>query len=331
MPEVYFNNFQTTVAPGGYTAGSNILNVLSTSGITLSAGETTRLTLYTGSPEIAVILIVTTINSSTQFAVTAEGADVNASANDLVLNTLTVGGMNQIRADINSTGIYADLPTLALKSGIEYHATDVDFDFVYNGSLWVPFFRPSGQQVTLPINSNYAWVNQQTNTLVNNASVLINFPNQSSINLGARSRAISGFTTIDLGVRAPVWASASDQLWYGIGFMNSGSGKLITFSILYNGNYQLDISQWNSPTSFNTSVTHSDYRGGPFVYLRIKDDGVTDRFYYLSVDGQNWTLIYSESRTTFLTADTYIIHGLNFGTFASSLPVEYFHIVESNA
>ena len=41
--ERYFNGYQTTVAPGGYTSGSGVLNVLSTSGITLNAGDTCRL------------------------------------------------------------------------------------------------------------------------------------------------------------------------------------------------------------------------------------------------------------------------------------------------
>lgn len=91
MPEQSTNFARTTIALGGYTAGSLILNVLSTStgdGIQpFPVNPTFSVVLVdqvSGNPK--ALLEVTAINSPTQFAVTNNGLtpDVNMNAGDIV-------------------------------------------------------------------------------------------------------------------------------------------------------------------------------------------------------------------------------------------------------
>ncbi len=90
MAEQRANFGQTTVAGGGYTAGSGVLNVVSTSigsGLQpFSTSATFSVVIKdsgTGAPK--ALLEVTGINSPTQFAVTnSGGVDVNCSAGDIV-------------------------------------------------------------------------------------------------------------------------------------------------------------------------------------------------------------------------------------------------------
>jgi len=88
MSEQFANNCNTTVAAGGYTAASGVLNVASTAAPFPQVGDF-RIAIYDVSTGVLkVILKVTAINSSTQFAVTAEGTDAAANATDIVRGTI---------------------------------------------------------------------------------------------------------------------------------------------------------------------------------------------------------------------------------------------------
>ena len=101
MAEQFGNQCSTSIAIGGYTAGSGILNVLSTASPWPSTGtftvqlQNTQLTL----------LRVTAVNSGSQWAVTAEANDANATAETMVFGTiLSVAAFAQIKNDITGSG-----------------------------------------------------------------------------------------------------------------------------------------------------------------------------------------------------------------------------------
>lgn len=304
MPEIYFNNFATTVATGGYTAASGVLNVLSTTGITLSAGETARLSIYrvVGSVNtLIVILIATAVNSGTQFAVTAEGADANALATDNVINTLTVGGMNQIRSDISGVGTFADLPTLNLLAGMRYKTTDGPYEFVYNGSQWLPFI----EGILGAIPSTFTFVNQGSATQTTSAGYInLATPGDGGgTNLRVLTQAQPSTPyTLDTILSIPNIQPGSN-LTMGIGFRDSGSGKLSTLHIFYSGSPAIwQVNNWNSPTSYNTSP-FSGQQGaiasaGTF-FARLTNDGTTLGFWV--GDGLTWYEVYSVAVGSFIT------------------------------
>ena len=68
------------------------------------------------------------------------------------------------------------------------------------------------------------------------------------------------------------------------------------------------IDKWNTSTTWSgsTSGTARTSLSGAIKSLQIIDNG-TDKLYSISADGQNFTQIYSETRTTFLTASQYCI------------------------
>jgi hypothetical protein len=305
--ERYFNNYQTTVAPGGYTSGSGLLNVLSTSGITLNAGDTCRLSLYTGSPELVVILIVSAVNSGSQFAVTAEGTDVSASAGDLVLNTLTVGAMNQIRSDISLMGPYANLPSPGssfLIAGQRFKATDGPYEFIYDGTVWKPFVM--GYEGVLPIAGNFSWVNQGGATVVFTAGFgLITAPANSGTSLRLQVETLPSTPfTVDAQIAADNATSNNNAC--GLCLYDSGSGKVVTLHMVgpnvggtTPGEWQ--VIRWNNTGSFSGVQKTAGAAAAPLVlgFLSIEDDGTNLNFYIGY--GASKYLCYTEAVGAFIT------------------------------
>ncbi len=91
--EQYANNCIATVAAGGYTSGSGILNVDSTAAPWPQVGNFRLIITDVSRTTVKVILKVTAKNSATQWAVTAEGTDASASAGDLALGTVVTAGV----------------------------------------------------------------------------------------------------------------------------------------------------------------------------------------------------------------------------------------------
>jgi hypothetical protein len=327
--ERYFNNYQTTIANGGagYVAGSGVLNVLSTSGITLNAGDTARLSIYTGSPELVVILIASAVNSATQFAVTAEGSDLNANDGDLVLNTLTAGGMDQIRSDICMVGTRANLPSplsAFLVTGQRYVCTDCPYEFIYNGSAWDAFVF--GFAVTEPILSSFTEVNISGNTDItidaSHGGIAFNVASAGgNQNVGYLASAVpgSGGYYVDTAwYGMPTSANGTNGGFGGVGLSGGVSASASKFAVLSlgwenSGIFGLFEKEYNSTTSFNTNNANAQYLFfGPLVWMRVHDDGTTYRTWYISPNGQDWFQIYQQNRTTNFTPAYGIVGPLNY-------------------
>ena len=138
-PESYIDLASTTLT-AGYTAGSGVMVVASTSGFPSTNqfhftifDQTTNLPKAIGKATAIVTLTYTVVMS----------LDANANAGDFFVLTLGTGAMNQIRADQQGRGTYANLPTAGYTVGDMYHATDVPFDYYWDGSVWQPQERCS--------------------------------------------------------------------------------------------------------------------------------------------------------------------------------------------
>ncbi len=109
MSEQLYNYYSDLVAGGGYTAASGVLNIQgSTSGFTAPF----HIGIYNAAAPFALIVLlkVTGVNSSTQYAVTAETghnspADTSAAANSLVAGSITAAAMAQIKLDAFQRGV----------------------------------------------------------------------------------------------------------------------------------------------------------------------------------------------------------------------------------
>lgn len=310
MAERYFNNFSTTVAVGGYTAGSGVLNVGSTAGISLNSGDTCRLSVYDGSGNLVVILIASVVNSGTQFAVTAEGSDANALATYQVLNTLTVGGMNQIRSDINSVGPMASIPSSFQQKGQRYIATDSVFgEFIFDGSLWIPY--TAGLQMSPPLSGSFGTTvvgaNGTIDSFANSADGALLFKahrtSGSGDNLCAKMMAVPA-TPYTFRVRFYENTDLVASWIYGICLYDSGSGKFVTFGLCGTSISCWREVAWNSSTSasgvpFQSGQIGGTFRGG-LADIQLTDDG-SNRNWLVCADGHNQVAEYVEGNTTFLT------------------------------
>jgi hypothetical protein len=272
--EVYFNDFSTTVAIGGYTAGSGFLNVAATSPITIAAGDTTRLTIYDVSNNVVVILIATAVNSSTQFAVTAEGADANATAGQTVLNTLTVGAMDQIKADVGrSSGFYQTLTPL-----IAGDFSDVNF----NTGSGVVTNRVDN---TSPVNSTTLCQSDPS------ATMEIAAVDKSPINAAFTVTLAFSFASGVSSMIAGLWLSdgSAVNLFFGV-----NTGGFLTATVL---------SNFGGTFGVNVLLVATNPVNGLF-WVRIQETA-SARNYYISSDGINFFLVATESNTAHFTTAKY--------------------------
>lgn len=313
--ERYFNFYSTTVAIGGYTAGSGVLNVASTTGISLNAGDTCRLLVYnviSGVITPVVLLVATVVNSGTQFAVTAEGTDANALAGASVINVLSAGGMNQIRQDISGIGTYANLPsTTNQKEGAQYSCTDSPYKFIFDGTLWQPFWS-DGYNVTQPVPANFAWQSQGSATITTTYGTLRLFrATEVAFNIHAYVTPVPGSTPYhvilgyqatgnSIGTNIGGGLCISDGTKYEICYFpfSTGGGNSNELVIFYAAN-----NTTNSATVLNSQPGFLPYCYPPNTYVRFGDDGTTNKTVDIgSTPNGPWVNVFSQGRTTDLTA-----------------------------
>jgi hypothetical protein len=303
--ERYVNNYATTVASGGYTSGSGFLNVGATSGISLAAGDTVHLCVYrliTGVFTVIVNLTATAVNSGTQFAATAEGADANALSGDIVICVMSAGAMNQIRADCNGYGTRANLPaTTNQVAGNMYRCSNSPYEFYFNGSVWIP--RINGIVVTEPISGTpaFSWANQGGASVSNtNGGEILTVPGSSSTNLRIRYIAAPA-TPYSIVACFTFGMNSTNYQNAGLCFYNTSSGKLVTFGPITGATTGVAVQEFSAPTAFAATPLGGILLSpsGP-IYLKVRDDGTNFTFSY-STDGVNFVQAYQVSRTGYLT------------------------------
>ncbi len=312
MPEQYFDLYSTTVAAGGYTAGSGVLNVAATSPISLGASDSTRLLVYriiAGVLTPIVLLKATAVNSSTQFAVTAEGSDANALIADVVINVNTVGAQNQFRIDACQTGTEASLPsTTGQKQGNRYKCTDVNYEFIFDGSAWQPYF--GGLQVTLPILGNFSWQSQGSATLDTSLGGILIGRSAAEAIMNVHAYVMTAPSTpyhVIFGYIARGQNNAdkgggvcfTDGTKYEIALFpfqdGNGNGSFVVF---YNTNNTTNSSTpLNDGTNFNLPTCYPQ-----MMFVRLGDDGTTNKTFDIGPSPSGpWTQVLSQGRTTNLT------------------------------
>jgi hypothetical protein len=302
MAERYFNNFATTVGVGGYTAASGMLNVVSTTGITLASGDTCRLSIYRvvgGANTLIVILIASAVNSGTQFAVTAEGADANAIATDNVINTLTAGGMDQIRIDMGEPFSGA-LPTDSIAGDLRVPSDDIVAWINVAGTL-----EPFGpfQTLTAPVAGNFSWRNQGgSSATVRQGSIFLQGVAGSGPNLRLYEVSVPGSTpySFTAGMRTLQVGAGSTN----VGLCFDDGTKVVWIALSINGSSPIlavTIIRFNSVTSFSSAPVNLPIMGvaGGEVYLKVRDDG-TNIYFYIGTNPFDLVLVYQEAKGAFL-------------------------------
>jgi len=300
-PEAYVDLCTTTVASGGYTAGSGVLNVASTGSPFPQVQQFHFYIADATTKAVKAVGLATAINSGTQWAVTMS-TDANANQNDVVALSLCAGAMDQIRTDINQYGTRANLPsTTGQKTGNTYKCTDSPYSYIFNGSAWDAYVY--GMKVTEPVSANFSWANQGSCSVSSTyGGEILTFVKGSSDSLRVRYLAAPS-TPYTITALLVINMTPTSYNMAGLCFYNSSSGKLCTlcFQLGSSGYLELARQNWNTTTSFSATVTNTPIAlAAGEVWLRITDDGTNFKF-YASVDRVNWVLCETVSRTAFLT------------------------------
>ncbi len=176
----------------------------------------------------------------------------------------------------------------------------------YSGSAWIPW-GPLFPLTKTPVVADFTWDNQQNATTANTAGGVF-IGNISPTGSGNQDnhvlyKSVTAPYTVTMAFLISVY-SGGDATWINAVWRQSSDGKLITVGTGMQGQgFVFSIYKWNTSTSFSGSVLQNGlYMASPVFWVRLKDDGM-DRTAYISPDGQNWSLIYTEGDTTFLTAN----------------------------
>ncbi len=241
------------------------------------------------------ISIVTAGAGTTSWTVTrgAEGTTAASHADTTpVIQSFTAGALDNVRANMRQIGVYASLPSSANgQLADKYEASDSPYDFVHNGSIWVPYYRRV--PVTIPgttgENLTYTWINQQSSAVVANTHRLtLSKPSTASGSSIYGTPLSAAAYTITMGAlyhgRAGNFTSA------GIAIYKTSDGKLINHSLAHNNTNQANYgaNRYTNVTTYLSTITGSSLIvNSPELWLRIQETG-SNRLYFFSKDGIQW-------------------------------------------
>lgn len=234
-------------------------------------------------------------------------------ANPLCVNvdgvTVTINAYNQLEAVFGSGGNTTSATAFGSEPGSP-NTGDLDLYTNapqiarYTGALWQPY-GPIWA-FTAPISGDYAWINQDGATVdTTYGGVLLYRAAASGDSWHIRKKAQPSLPTttpyyIVIGWIPHLYNTNHNRI--GFCWRQSSDGKLIGIT-MKGGTWQ--STRMNSPTSFNSESTFSlasEFWQFNIVWVQIADDG-TNRKAWLSHDGFLWHEKYSETRSTFMTAD----------------------------
>lgn len=298
-----YANLCSTNLTAGYTPGAGSIQVTSTGSPFPSSPQFHVYIADVTTGIVKVILKVTAVTDGTHWAVTAEGNDVSANANDVVKLSLTAGAIDQMRADNVALSTFASKNTAAKAGRIQLYS-DVPNLARDNGSSFDPFgpVYPLGD-VTSP---SFSWRNQGSATLSNNGqtSFLLVAALAAGHDLKCREITAPG-TPYSISVAfVPQFLQTSANIGFGLYFADSSSGKIVIGGLVNVGtnNVNLRVDNFTNATTFsgNVGVLGSIQTITTPIWIKAQDTG-TDHVFSWSVNGVNFQQIFSVGRTAFLT------------------------------
>ena len=317
LPEYYADLAQTTLS-SNYTAASGSIVVTTAANLSTTRQFHFMITDQT-TGAVKCIGKATALTSST-FTVTMT-TDANANSGDFVTITLCAAAMDQIISDCDQFGTYASLPATVPQAGRRYKCTDAPYEMISNGSVWQAFY--DGLAATVPPSSGWTSVNLPSwassvdfsrgyGYMVGNSSVGTSAvcglyraaPGSPPYSFIARMRyddsgLISALETGSVGfatIASPVVGWRDSSGGFLCFFMDNyeGGGTTVTVAVVYATAFG---GTFTSPLSQGAGIFAVARRG--WISFKIQNDGTNLKF-YLSIDAQNWVLLYSETITAHL-------------------------------
>lgn len=298
------STIQTVTLGSAYTSGSGSMTLTAGNGAYLPSSGDFWLSYNDGAGTIRIFKVTArSTDTLTVTAVSGEGSgDGNISSGETLRWAMSVDALDQLRADLNGYGTYANLPATC-KTGDGYLTSDSVYQFLATASnTWTPFYGT--KKVILPPTSSWSWVNQGSATVDYTYGYgYLHAPANSGDSLRCQVRSATAPYTVTALVKCI--GNFSNYMSAGLCVRDSAGGGIVSFGLLYNGGWQLGSYYHASATGGGSTrgsfLAFSNYNE---IWLRISDDNV-NRVLSYSIDGNNWLQYSSSARTTDITANQY--------------------------
>jgi len=216
-------------------------------------------------------------------------------------------------------GVYASLPSSGMNAGDRYRCTDCPYEFYYNGSAWLAFYKSFPATIP-PLAGSLTWVNHSS-AVVGNAGGMLAI---SGVSMGGcnaqllKKSAPPTPWTFTAGLELNT--QTGNYVHSGLVIRDPNTSKFILFGPGTAGGVALNLDYFNNPTSFGSAAKEVAFAPDAQLFLKITDDG-TNHTYFTSADGINWLQFYQASRTAFLAAPTEVGIGIDSENYALILSV----------
>jgi hypothetical protein len=208
-------------------------------------------------------------------------------------------------APTTTVGARASLPGTVPASGSVYKCTDSPYEYVSNGTAWLPFIY--GYNVVEPILANFTQVNTSATTIDDTHGGLLlsvdSGDNNNNVQLFEQAIPSSGAYYIDAAMLISSWTTNSRAGVVTSGGMTASDVFAINgFGYESSTSWVQEVSVFNTPTDWNNNALETEVTtGAPLIWTRVYDDGTTNLTFYMSTNGYTWRQLYQMARTTYFT------------------------------
>lgn len=325
-------NGDCVIGSGGAWVAGSCTGTASNPSITIANAGTTGTTVstlakLTGAPSTAVITATTDTGGAV--GIVTGGAGTTGSAtittagqvNCVFSNATTAGDYVQISAVTagNCADAGATYPTSGQVVGRVLSTNAAAGTYQINlfpseikAASGAASYQPSSLAVP-PAFATFTWFNQGSATESNNGSVIaLKIPDVAGPAITGITKGTAFATPWSVAVHIKSDTTASNDT---MGIVLTDGTKYLNFGIISAGSSgtpypKLSVQGWTTATSAGTgyySGTSYGMWNGPAasgIYLRWRDDGTTLYADY-SLDGQNWTNVFTQTVVTFITPTGY--------------------------
>lgn len=184
-------------------------------------------------------------------------------------------------------------------------------NLTYDGADWVPQAPAGGggteRALVDPTGLSRSWVNQGSATeTVNGAAISLHAPANAADSFRIREWAVASKPYSKIFHILPSLISSVTYPSVGVGWRESGSGKLATVVRQGDGALSWYLSKYTNETTWSAHYL-TLASTAPMNWIRLSDAAAGNRTVEVSADGWNWILIHSVATDDFLTPDKFIL------------------------
>jgi hypothetical protein len=213
-------------------------------------------------------------------------------------------------------GNCSGLPNSGQTAGNVYKCNDQPLTYIFtSASAATGFFNdmPITPPPVCPGSGPFSWVNQQasgTCSQSTNGPLIMSDTNSagccnSQLLVQTAPSTPYSYTTeiiVNFGIIGPNTNAASGH-FAGLAIRESGTGKFSACTFGYNASLlQFQYQHWASPTSPNSASAQAIWEGQGRIGVKLQDNGTNHVCSFSTDGGANWNVLFSESRTAFMTS-----------------------------